>query len=173
MKKLLILLLLLITGIFPNEKMLLLKNKSTEYIINPGDPILIKRKQDHLGGNYVNIGKNYLLINTSTGKKNKLEKVFLNNIHIIYTGNIKSYATLYKKWRNYFAILMIPASIQMKNVNNDMLPKGVTAIVNWTLFNAMCGVTYTPLFSYIDFINRKSNAREFIIDLNNWEIITK
>ena len=169
------------------KKLLRLKNNSTEYIIYPGDPILIKRKsgfianksgnkyeytnKGHLGGKFINIEENYLLIDTSIGKKNKTEKVFINNIHSIYIGNTKSYSALYKKWSIYFAILLAPGSIQMANSGYSMFSKEFTAIVNWSFFNMLAAVTYTPLFSYIDFNIKKSSARKFLINLNHWEII--
>ena len=159
----------------------ILKKKSSnsfeEYLINYNDLILIKCKnkmfpnQIFFGGKFAGIKNNYILFETNN---KSLESLNLNDIEVIYTGNVRTWKDLRDKWNLYLSLLIIPGSIDMVNSPSATITDGVSpgfaAVITWSFFSMLSYVTYAPIIASIDFNKRKKNAIEFIIGPNHWEI---
>ena len=158
---------------------LVLKKKSSnsfeEYSINSNDLILIKCKnkifpnQIFFGGKVIGIKDNHILFETND---KSLESLNLHDIEAIYTGNVRTWKDLHRKWGLYLSLLIIPGSIDMANGNyvTDVVSPGFASVITWSFFSMLSYVTYAPIIASIDFNKRKKNAIEFIIGPSYWEI---
>ena len=149
---------------------LILKNKTldSEYVIDSGDLILVKIKKDgilpltpkFIGGKFVEIVEDVIVFETP----NKIGPTYLsivniNDIELIYVGNVRTFNALWRKWAAYLSLSMIyPASTLNPGWN----------VVMWFSLSGLFSISYGPAIASIDFHIRLKKSREFVIGQNNW-----
>ena len=150
---------------------LILKNKNldSEYVIDSGDLMLVKIKKESMfpllapkffGGRFVAIAEDSIFFETPNKiGPTYLSSVNINEIEAIYSGNVRTFNTLWRKWATYLSLLMIyPAST---------LEPGWDVLM-WASFSGLFSVSYGPAIASIDFHIRLKKSREFLIGQNNW-----
>lgn len=150
---------------------LILKNKTldSEYVIDFGDLILVKIKKDgilplltpkFIGGKFIEIVEDVIVFESP----NKIGPTYLsianiNDIELIYVGNVRTFNALWRKWATYLSLSMIyPAS----TLNSGW------DVVMWSSLSALFSISYGPAIASIDFHIRLKKSREFVIGQNNW-----